>query len=307
MADPRLETNLKVSQQYINWVLATNRGIMAHLYQFVSATGIEDFFTDLDTDIVYDGVTWKSNSLRFEGLQRKLGIGLNVDEQGLKIWAKPTDTLFGANFLTGARQGLLDGATIVRYRAIWRFVTGHAASDVQQVPFAVWPLFTGFTSAIAKGGPSHIEFKVKSALVKLNVNMPRNYYQPGCLWTLFDSGCTLNKASFAFSGTIGALNTNTIAPVGGVVPNVGPDGNPYFSQGRLLFTSGINSGLQVLIDNNDETNLYLAYPLNALPSVGDTISYYPGCSKTYYTCQTKYGNQVNFRGFDKVPPVMVSV
>lgn len=304
---PSVPQEVSVSQQYINWVLATNRGIMGHLYQFTSVTGINDYFTDLDTDINYNGIIWNATGLRFEGLQRKLSIGLNVDEQTLKIWAKPTDTLFGANFLTGAQQGLLDGATIVRYRAVWQFVSGNAAVDVQNAPLAVWPLFKGYTSSIAKGGQSHVEFKVKSALVKLNTNMPRNYYQPGCLWTLFDQGCTLNKSSFGYSGVIADVTSVLIAPSGGVVPNLGPDGNPYFSQGRLLFTSGINSGLQVLIDSNDGTNLRLAYPLNALPSVGDSIVYYPGCSKTYNTCSTKFGNQLNFRGFDKVPPVMVSV
>jgi uncharacterized phage protein (TIGR02218 family) len=301
------QQNLKVPYNYIQWILQTNRGIMAHLYQFTSVTGAQDYFTDFDTDIIYGGQTWKSNSLRFEGMSRKLSVGINVDAQTIKIWASPTDTLWGSAFLAGAEQGLMDGAVVVRSRAIWPFVTGNAAADVQNTPLAVWPLSTGYVSTIDKGGASHVEVKITSALSRLNVNMPRNYWQPGCGWTLFDAGCTLIKADFAITGTISAVLDNSTLSIAGGLEATGPDGNPNLAQGRLLFTSGVNNNFQTLIDTNDDTNIYLAYPLSDLPSVGDNVTFYPGCSKTYNTCSNKWGNQANFRGFDKVPPVMVSV
>lgn len=303
--------NLKVSYQFIKWILATNRGIMGHLYEFTNVNGVKDYFTDMDIDIRLNNAVWKSNSLRFEGLQRKIGIGVSVDEQTVKIWASPTDTLFGGNFLTGAEEGILDGALIKRYRVIWSFVSGIAAKDIAapNQPIAVWPLFTGYTGPIARGGVSHVEVKVKSALTKLNVNMPRNYYQPGCLWTLFDTGCTLNKNSFAVAGTVGSgpLSERIIPISGGIATPTGADGNPQYAQGRLLFNSGVNAGVQALVDSNDGTSLILAYLLDALPSPGDSITYYPGCSKTHATCDLKFANKANFRGFDKVPPVMLSV
>jgi uncharacterized phage protein (TIGR02218 family) len=299
---------IKVTSAYIAWVLATNNGVMGHLYKFTSATGENDYFTDLDFNVSYDGFTWKANSLRFEGMARKLSVGLDVDEQSVKIWAKSGDTLFGADFLPNAEQGLLDGAIIQRSRIVWTFQTGNAAYDTTLPPIAVWVLSTGYTSQISKGGLSHIELKVKSALHKLEVNMPRNYYQPGCLWTLFDQGCTLVKSTFAIAGSVGATPTNKLIPVaGGVVNPMGADGIATYVQGRLLFTSGVNSGLQVLLDNSDSSNLSMAYLLDELPAIGDTFNYYPGCSKSYNTCSLKFGNQINFRGFDKVPPVMVSL
>jgi uncharacterized phage protein (TIGR02218 family) len=269
--------------------------------------GPSDYFTDFDQDIVWNGQTWKANSLRFEGLQRKLSVGLAVDEQNLKIWAAPTDTMFGANFLEGVQEGLLDGVTIVRYRIIWPFVTGNVAADIQKTPLTVYPLFTGFTSTAPKGGASHVELKVKSALVRLSVNMPRNYFQPGCGYTLYDQGCTLIKSAFAVNGVIGSGATAIAIPVvGGVTPVTGADGIANFAQGRLMFTSGVNEGLQVFINTNDGVNLYLAYPLNDLPSSGDTVVFYPGCSKAFNTCKLKFNNDANFRGFDKVPPIQVS-
>ena len=307
MAIVTKQQNLKVSYQFIEFIQNTDRAIIGHLYKFTSAAGATDYFTDLDTDINYDQVTWKSGSLRIDGLRRKLGIGLQVDEQEIKIWASPTDTLFGSNFLVGAEQGLLDGCLISRQRAVWPMVTGNAAQDVQNQPFAVYTLYTGYFAEITKGGLTHIEAKLKSPLVKLETNMPRNYYQPGCLWTLYDTGCTLAKTAFAVTGTVGLGPTNTVIPITGGITGIGADGNPQYAQGRLLFTSGVNTNLQVLIDTNDTANLYLAYPLNAVPSPGDTVTFYPGCSKTFKTCGAKFNNTGNFRGYDKVPPIMMSL
>jgi uncharacterized phage protein (TIGR02218 family) len=302
------QQNLKVSYQYVQWLLQTNRGIMGHLYQFTSAAGAQDYFTDLDIDITYGGNVWKSGALRIEGLQRKLAVGVAVDEQSVKIWAAPTDTLWGGTFLANAQQGSLDGAVLVRYRAIWPFVSGNAAQDVQATPIAVWPLFTGYIGSIDKGGASHIEVKLQSPLSRLSVNMPRNYWQPGCGWTLFSSQCTLVKAAFAVNGVLDTIQGNSVfSIVGGIAAPVGPDGNATYAQGRLLFISGVNAGFQTLIDTNDASNITLAYPLDNLPSAGDTVTFYPGCSKTFNTCASKFGNQANFRGFDKVPPVQVSI
>jgi uncharacterized phage protein (TIGR02218 family) len=305
------QQNLKVSYQYIDWVLNNNRGIMGHFYAFTSATGLTDYFTDLDLTVntgYVNGAIWKANSLRFEGLHRKVAVGLNVDEQTLKIWASPTDTIFGGNFLTTVEDGVLDGATVIRYRGIWPFVTGNAAVDLQQQPLAFITLYTGLISNIVKGGASHVEMKVKSGLNKLTVNMPRNYYQAGCNWTLFSPGCTLNQATYAATGTIGSAPTIKTIPIsGGIVTPTGGDALPNYAQGRLTFTSGALNGLTVLIDSNDSVNLYLAYPLDEAPSAGDTVTFYPGCSKAYSTCNAKYNNTQNFRGFDKVPPVMVSL
>lgn len=306
MTQITLQQNLKVSRQYIAWVLATNRGIMGHLYQFTSVTGVVDTFTDLDIDINYDNAVWKSDSLRFEGMQRKIAVGTNVDEQTLKIWADSQDTLFGASFPEAVQQGLLDGAQIVRLRAIWPFTSGIVSEDVQLQPLAVWPLFTGYVAKIVKGGITHVELQVKSALNRLTVNMPRNYYQPGCNWTLFSQGCTLVQSDFTQTASIALYGNQSLLLTGGVPNPNGADGISTYCQGRVLFTSGVNTGLLTMCDANDSSSLHLAYPLNQAPTAGDTIQFWPGCSKSFQTCSLKFANQNNFRGYDKVPPIMVS-
>jgi len=302
-------TQFRVPLSMVNYARFADRAIVGHLYQFTSITGTNDYFTDLDMDINYGGVVWKSGSLRIEGLKRKLSVGMNVDEQSIKIWAGPSDTLFGSTFLPNAEIGLLDGAFITRQRAVWALETGNAYVDLNAVaPVAVWTMYSGYFGEIEKGGPSHIEAKVRSPLVRLEVNMPRNYYQPGCLWTLYSAGCGLNKADFAVTGTVAAGATQRRIPIQGGLTFLGLDGLPQYANGRALFTSGVaDTGLQVLIDTNDATYLYLAFPLETPPALGDTITFYPGCSKSYSTCTNKFNNPDNFRGFDKVPPVMMSM
>lgn len=294
---------------YITSILNTTHYIMGHFYTFESAAGVFDYFTDLDIDIVFNGNHYKSAGIRIEGLRRKISVGLEVDEQEVKIIALPTDTLFGGVFLASAENGALDGCLITRTRAIWAVRSGNLIADVTEFdPIQTWTMFTGYVSEITGGGRTMISLKVKSPLVKLEVNMPRNFYQPGCLWTLYDNGCTLNKNSFSLNGTVQAMTNSTyITVLGGISPANGPDSIPMYAQGRILFTSGANAGLQTLVNSNDGQFIVLAYPLHILCSPGDTFTVYQGCSKSFNTCNVKFNNDQNFRGFDKVPPVSVSI
>ena len=44
------------------------------------------------------------------------------------------------------------------------------------------------------------------------------------------------------------------------------------------------------------------YPLPFAPAPGDTFNVAFGCDHTQATCQSKFNNLVNFRGFPYVPP-----
>lgn len=304
-----MKMGVSQNSTFVTALLAGQRQwIMAHLYQFVSASGDNDYFTDMDADINIAGTIYKSGGLRIQGLKMKVAIGVSVDEQECVIWASPTDTLFGATFLSGMAEGLMDGGQIIRSVAVWTPVTGDPYLDTVAPPIASWVLFTGYMSTIEKIGRASVTFKVKSPLVKLNMNMPRRFYQPTCNWSLFDAGCTLLASAFAVSGTIGSgPNLTTIPVSGGIATPNGADGVPNYQRGRIFFNSGDNEGLLATVDTNDADNLYLAYPLNTVPNAGDSITFYPGCSKTFATCQSKFNNTQNFDGFDLVPNVFVSV
>lgn len=292
-------------------LLQSGRFLFADLYQFTLNSGATDYFSSLDVPVTYGGNTYKADSLRIDGLKFKIAVGLQVDEQEVRIGAYPGDTLAGADFLSTVGVGLLDGAYLLRSRAFWQRATGIAQQDIALPPIGVIALSNMLVSQITKIGRTHVEMKVKSPTKLMDLDMPRNYYSPGCIHTLYDSGCTLVKSAHGGNGAVGgpqsALTNLNIPWAGGVSPITSGDGLPSFAQGRLLFTSGVLNNLQVSIANNDGNFLYLTYPLQQLPNLGDTFTAYLGCSKTINSCENKFANLDNFRGFPFVPQVYVSV
>lgn len=77
----------QVPPEMIELILTQRRFAIAELFTFTLNNGVEDYFTSLDQDLNFFGNTFKSNSLRIEGLRYNVGIGFKVDEQDLKISA----------------------------------------------------------------------------------------------------------------------------------------------------------------------------------------------------------------------------
>lgn len=277
----------------------------AELFTFTMRSGTQDRFTDLDFNIVYNLQTYKANSIRIEGLRSKLAVGWQVDEQEVKISAYPGETLAGADFFAALESGLLDGAYIQRSRGFWAAGDGPAYEDFAADPIAVIPIFTGRVSTIDKIGRTHAQIRVKSPLSLLDIDMPRNTYQAGCQWLLYGPGCGLDRADFTTSFTVVSADHRNIT-VASIGTPTGADGLASYLQGRLLFTSGDNNGLQTIIATNTSTVFTLQYPLLTVPAPGDTFDASWGCSKGVESCDLKFNNKLNFRGFPRVPPVVVS-
>ena len=55
------------------------------------------------------------------------------------------------------------------------------------------------------------------------------------------------------------------------------------------------------------TSLTLLYPLQSVPAAGDSFTVYFGCDHTPGTCQSKFNNLANFRGFPYVPPPQMAI
>lgn len=295
------------SVDYIVNYIQDRRFAKGELYTFELIGGDIDRFTDLDFHVSNGGHIYKGNSLIIEGLYLKTSIGLNVDEQHVKITFRPDDTLAGSTFVQAVHEGLLDGATLVRERAFWKATNNVGMIDFAADPTDVIPLFTGYVSTIDKIGRTSVELKVRSPLGLLDIDMPRNNYQSGCQWVLFSPGCTKIRSSYTVTGSISALvGDYGITVTGGVSPAIGADGDEYFALGRIHFTSGNRQGLQLTIRGNSSNDIYFMYPPITGLQIGDTFEMWPGCSKRYDTCQRKFDNQQNYRGFDKVPPIHIS-
>jgi uncharacterized phage protein (TIGR02218 family) len=136
--------------------------------------------------------------------------------------------------------------------------------------------------------------KVKSDLVLLNIQMPRNLYQPNCIYTLYSSGCGVDQASYASHAVVGAAPSRTFIPWTGATAQ--------FAQGVITFESGPNTSQTRTIQSASTSGLTLAYPLPVAPLAGDAFVAYPGCDRTLAGGCAFFANTARYRGHPFVPP-----
>ena len=80
----------------------------------------------------------------------------------------------------------------------------------------------------------------------------------------------------------------------------------WFERGRIRVLSGAGAGLVGIIKHDkfaaDRVRVIeLWEPLRALIAPGDVVRLEAGCDKRGETCQLKFNNFLNFRGFPDIP------
>ncbi len=260
--------------------------LMADCYTFTLRSGLILTYTNADVAITMNGVTFVANSVLVDGLAFKCATGLDVDQQHITIAARPSDTVGGVPFLVALHHGVFDGCEVQRERA---FLASWMAPPIGSVI-----LFKGRMTQIDRIGRTSAEITVASDLVLLDLDMPRNLYQPTCGHALYDSGCGLIKNAYGSTALVGAGSTAVTIAFGGA--------SALFVQGTIVFTSGRNAGVSASVKSAEPGAVTLGYPLASVPAVGDAFTIYQGCDHTSATCQAKFANLANFRGFPFVPP-----
>jgi uncharacterized phage protein (TIGR02218 family) len=257
---------------------------IADLLEITLVTGTILRYTSADVSITYSGSTY--NPFPFERGSTKVVVGTQVDTLDVTLFAGIGDLIGGIPVPQFAGNGGFDGASVTLYRA---FLT-----DWTLAPTGALLMFSG---NVSDSTPSRTTVKlvVKSLLELLNIQMPRNLYQSGCIHSLYSSGCGLNKASFASNSSINATSTKlsincALATASG-----------HFDQGYLVFTSGNNAGVSRTVKKHVVGNFKLALTLPFEPTVGDTFVVYAGCDKKQSTCTTKFNNVIHFRGYPYIP------
>jgi uncharacterized phage protein (TIGR02218 family) len=268
--------------------------LMADVFTFTLRSGLILTYTNVDVSFTYGGATYLANSILIDGLKYKASVGLEVDQQQITVSALATDTVTGgAPFLQALRDGTFDGCEIERDRVFFSDRIGGTA-------IGAVTLFKGRLGTVDQIGRTSAKLTVNSDLVLLDIDMPRNIYQPTCLHTLYDSGCTLVKNAFGTNGAVGSGSTASVINWTGASAN--------FQQGSITFTSGANVGVTANVNAvTAGASLTLGSPLQSAPSAGDTFTVYYGCDHTPGTCQSKFSNLANFRAFPYVPPPQMAV
>ena len=265
---------------------------LADAYTFTLNNGSVLRYTNAQADFTLGANTWSSSGPVIERGNIRQVVGVEVDTLDITMTAQETLLLSGMPFMKAMRTGLFDGANVLLNRIFFSspgvLVNSTGTGDLI--------LFSGRVADIEVGRFT-AKLRVNSDLELLNIQLPRNQYQPGCLNTVYDGGCTLVKATWQVAGT--ALAGSTAGSLN--VSMAQADG--WFDEGLVTFTSGVNNGLTRSVRTYKGGTMVLISPFPNTPSSGDTFTARPGCDKSQATCSSKFSNLANYRGFPYIPIV----
>lgn len=209
--------------------------------------------TDCDRPVILNTVFFRSDHIQIRGLKYKATTGLEVDSQEMTVIAWPKDTINGIPFLQAVCGKVLDGATVKRERAYFDPASWPPAPGQPAIALDSDVRFLGFVADVKSVTRMTASIDVKSYLLKLDHDFPRNFYQPTCGRTLFDTGCTLLKANYSKQGVVGSSPTATFIPFA-----LGGSGGTA----HAVLSSSAGSGIgQVILTSDSASNAtYLAEP-----------------------------------------------
>lgn len=240
-------------------------------------------FTDHDRALTFDGITFRADSgMTARALEQVMGLAVDNSEAvgALSDIAVTEEDIVAGRF---------DGAAVRAWLVCWDDV------EVRELQFA------GSLGELKRmDGAFHAELRGLSEAL----NQPSGQiYQQDCRAILGDAACKvdLEQAAYRVEVAISGVEKNRVFRFGPL-----PEFEPrWFEKGRLDVTSGAGEGLSALIKNDRIAGgarvVELWEELRAEIAVGDTVLLEAGCDKRKATCQNKFANLLNFRGFPHIP------
>lgn len=288
-----------LSPALISYLDSNTSFLMAEFYTITLPSGTVLAYSNVDVSLTYNipgqtvsgGVVYNPlGGMRMTRDQMRTMVGTQVDQLNITFYPDTTDTVNGGLFPFEVATGTFDWAWVSVDRA---FLSSWSSAGI----IGTVNLFSGHV-AESQIGRTLVKLTVKSPLELLNLNMPRNVYQAGCIHNLYDAGCTINPAAYTVSGVVGAAPTpNAInSSITGTQPGI-------YTLGYLTFTSGVLNGQtrSILAWNNVTGGFAFNFPFWNAPAQGDSFTVTAGCDHQQSTCQNKFNNLVHFRGFPYVP------
>lgn len=240
-------------------------------------------FTDHDRDLAFDGITFKAASgMTARALQQSTGLSVDNTEA---LGALSDASVSEADLLAGR----FDAAAVQNWLVNWQDVSQRMVQ------------FRGsFGEVTRSAGAFRAELRGLSEALNQVQGLA---YQKTCSAVLGDGRCGFNLDQPGFSVATPVLAVE--APgIYRIAPQVGI-ADAWFQRGRALVQTGAAAGLIGLVkfDREDgatrRVELWVDFP--QAPVLGDVIRLEAGCDKVAATCQVKFSNFNQFRGFPHIP------
>ena len=264
--------------------LSTGTTTLARLFTITRTSGEVLRFTDFDGDITFSGNTYISNSsISIANISTAIQGG--VTSTNAKVILDGSGGIASVDFI----RGRYDGAT---FKVSWVDWSNPALGEIV--------ILVGQISIIEASNKGTGSFEVRGILNRGDMRIGQ-FYTPECTADLGDARCTVDLAPTLMTGTVFSVSTRTKISV----DLSGDPADGYFSFGVLTWTGGsnLNQSIEVLaqayLSGHDQLVLALEMPEDI--EAGDTFDIVAGCDKTRSTCQTKFANIANYRGYPFVP------
>jgi uncharacterized phage protein (TIGR02218 family) len=240
-------------------------------------------FTDHDRDLTFDGTTFEA-AAGFTASEMRDSVGLSVDNLEVTS-ALSSDRLSEADLAAG----LYDDARVEIFRVNW-------AAPEQRVLMRTGSLGevrrAGLTFAAEVRGLAHYLQQPKGRL-----------YQFTCDADLGDGRCKIMLSDPLYRGEGEIVDVASARRF--TVAGLDSFADDWFSRGLLTFTSGAADGQAIEVRTHIKTGstvtIELWAPARGPLQVGQTFVATAGCDKHLTTCQAKFANSANFRGFPHMP------
>ncbi len=245
--------------------------------------GVRQGFTDHDRDIEFNGTVFEA-AAGMTASEIRDTVGLSVDN--LEVTSAVTsDRLSEADLAAG----LYDNAAVEIYRVNW------AAPDQRVL------MRSGNLGEVKRSG-SAFTAEVRGLAHALGETKGR-LFQYACDADLGDQRCTVNLDNPLFRGE-GALGS-VESPRRFTAIGLDAFESGWFTHGLLTFTAGAADGQAVEVKKHTKAGSVVTIELWSrarLPLEPEqTFTVTAGCDKRVGTCQAKFANVVNFRGFPHMP------
>jgi uncharacterized phage protein (TIGR02218 family) len=240
-------------------------------------------FTDHDQPLTFDSATFEPES-GFTASEIRSGSDLSVDAQEAE-GVLTSDTITETDIL----DGRWDNATVEIWRVNWTDTTSRTL------------LRRGAIGQVRRGRLQFVA-EMRSLAHVLGQTIGRTF-QASCDAALGDTRCgvDLNDPAFKATGTVVSLSGDR----GFAVSGLSGFSEGWFALGTLHWLIGANAWrkaevLSHAVVGADVNVTLLEAPVRPV-EVGKTFDIFAGCDKRFETCQSKFSNAVNYRGFPHIP------
>ena len=246
-------------------------------WRIIKQDGAIQGFTDHDRDIAFDGVTYSVMS-GLDGSSFESELGFSVG--GAEVSGALSSASIEESDLL---NGVWDGARVELWRVDWREPAHRILQHVAIV------------GEVRRSGAAFVA-ELRSLSHALDQQNGR-IYGANCDADLGDARCGFLLATAPFSVNLLVVEA-TRAQVTAMLPTTTPG---FYTGGTIQFLSGLQVGAHAHIKDHADNMLKLWTPLAQAPMTGDSFKLTAGCDKTLATCQAKFENITNFRGFPHLP------